>query len=344
MGGAFLVTAIAFSLASGIFHPYYVSLLAPFTAALVGGTVGQVLQRRQPAPDPRPLSAIGAGVVSELIVLHNTTGQPGWLGRALVAVVRASPPPRARPRRDRRGSAATALAAGDRRADDRPGDLVVPDARARDQRHVPRRGPGDRLHGRRSGRAARPGGATPGGSARRALPAGDRRRAGDPRPGAGIAPGTGAGPAAAAAGCSAATRPSLTEAVGLRGGQRRRHAWSPPASRAPPTAIIASGADVAGLGGFSGRESEVSVSWLANAVGGGRIRWVIDQLLRRRRRLRRRPHGRDDGDERGRAARASLQTTRRRERPGGPLRLPDERRRAGGDRGRRPRPPRADRR
>jgi hypothetical protein len=39
--------------------------------------------------------------------------------------------------------------------------------------------------------------------------------------------------------------------------------------------IISSGARVAGLGGFSGRESEVSVSWLADAVQSGRIRWVL---------------------------------------------------------------------
>ena len=40
-------------------------------------------------------------------------------------------------------------------------------------------------------------------------------------------------------------------------------------------AIIDSGADVAGLGGFSGRESEVSVSWLEQAAADGRIRWVL---------------------------------------------------------------------
>jgi hypothetical protein len=39
--------------------------------------------------------------------------------------------------------------------------------------------------------------------------------------------------------------------------------------------IIASGADVAAIGGFSGRESEVSVSWFADAVASGQIRWVI---------------------------------------------------------------------
>ncbi len=40
VGGALLTTAIVFSFARGIFHPYYVSLLAPFAAALVGGGVG----------------------------------------------------------------------------------------------------------------------------------------------------------------------------------------------------------------------------------------------------------------------------------------------------------------
>jgi hypothetical protein len=40
-------------------------------------------------------------------------------------------------------------------------------------------------------------------------------------------------------------------------------------------AIIQSGVNVAGLGGFSGRESEVSVSWLTQAVRDGRIRYVL---------------------------------------------------------------------
>jgi hypothetical protein len=41
-------------------------------------------------------------------------------------------------------------------------------------------------------------------------------------------------------------------------------------------AIISSNANVAGLGGFSGRESSVSVSWLATEVRDGHLRWVID--------------------------------------------------------------------
>ncbi len=39
--------------------------------------------------------------------------------------------------------------------------------------------------------------------------------------------------------------------------------------------LITSGADVAALGGFSGRESQVSTAWLADAVEDGRIRWVV---------------------------------------------------------------------
>jgi hypothetical protein len=39
--------------------------------------------------------------------------------------------------------------------------------------------------------------------------------------------------------------------------------------------IIDSGADVVALGGFSGRESEVSVQWLADAVRSGQVRWVL---------------------------------------------------------------------
>jgi hypothetical protein len=40
-------------------------------------------------------------------------------------------------------------------------------------------------------------------------------------------------------------------------------------------AIIEQNADVAGIGGFSGRESDVSLSWLAQEVRTGKIRWVL---------------------------------------------------------------------
>jgi hypothetical protein len=39
--------------------------------------------------------------------------------------------------------------------------------------------------------------------------------------------------------------------------------------------LIATGADVAAIGGFSGRESQVSLAWLADAVQSGRLRWAV---------------------------------------------------------------------
>ena len=44
VGGALLVTGVVFSSAKGIFHPYYVSLLAPFIAMLTGAGAAQLLK------------------------------------------------------------------------------------------------------------------------------------------------------------------------------------------------------------------------------------------------------------------------------------------------------------
>jgi hypothetical protein len=41
------------------------------------------------------------------------------------------------------------------------------------------------------------------------------------------------------------------------------------------SSIISSNGNVAGLGGFSGRESTVSASWLAMEVRDGRLRWIL---------------------------------------------------------------------
>ena len=41
------------------------------------------------------------------------------------------------------------------------------------------------------------------------------------------------------------------------------------------SAILAGDLNVAGIGGFSGRESDVSVSWLADEVSSGKIHWVV---------------------------------------------------------------------
>jgi hypothetical protein len=41
------------------------------------------------------------------------------------------------------------------------------------------------------------------------------------------------------------------------------------------SAIISEHANVAGIGGFSGRESSVTVTWLAQRVRSGSLRWVL---------------------------------------------------------------------
>src|SRR3954451_9911474 len=78
VGGSFLVTAVAFSKAQGIFHPYYVSALAPFTAALVGAGVGQVVRGGNAARIVAPI-AIALGVLAEMRVLNDNPGQLRWV-------------------------------------------------------------------------------------------------------------------------------------------------------------------------------------------------------------------------------------------------------------------------
>ena len=152
VGGAFLTTAVAFSFARGIFHPYYVSLLAPFAAALIGAGVGMMLARGASARIIAPL-ALTAGVITELVVL-------GEIGGALLV---GGPREHRRRRRLRDPAGARARAADPRdsggsragRADGRARDLGRGDARPRDQRHIPHGRPGQRI-GRRGGRPRRP--------------------------------------------------------------------------------------------------------------------------------------------------------------------------------------------
>src|SRR5439155_22582671 len=85
VGGGFLATAVLFSAASGIFHPYYVSLLAPFTAALVGAGAAQLIGGGLNARIFGPL-AIVAGVAAELAIRDDYPGQLTWLPPVLIAV------------------------------------------------------------------------------------------------------------------------------------------------------------------------------------------------------------------------------------------------------------------
>ena len=85
VGGAFLASAVLFSFASGIFHPYYVSLLAPFLAALVGAGAGQLFGRRLGLRVVAPL-AVAAGVVVELVIRGDYPAQLHWLAPVLTCL------------------------------------------------------------------------------------------------------------------------------------------------------------------------------------------------------------------------------------------------------------------
>jgi hypothetical protein len=86
----------------------------------------------------------------------------------------------------------------------------------------------------------------------------------------------GAGPGGARGGGFGGVNASLTEAIAYvqaHGGGTL--GVSSQSSAAAAVLNGGAGVSVAGLGGFSGNESEVSVAWLAQAVADGRIRYVL---------------------------------------------------------------------
>ncbi|HWX95660.1 MAG TPA: glycosyltransferase family 39 protein, partial [Solirubrobacteraceae bacterium] len=292
VGGAFLVTAALFSIASGIFHPYYVSLLAPFIAALAGAGFAQLAGGKLNARVLGPL-AIAAAVGVELIIRGRYPGQLSWLTPLLIAVgvlaaiaLAASVAPRVRLLSV--GCAFIVL-------------LIAPAAWALEtlgyaaSGTFPSGGPASlatgpggpgarfggsfgrfgalRLRGVIGGAPVQPAlfGAGPGGPPQPVV-------AGQAFLGAPAFP-RGSGPPAFGGGRSA---------VGARFGDGRSIAKvltyvrshgggtiAVSSQSSAAAAIIERNAIVAGIGGFSGRESDVSVAWLAQEVRTGRIRWVL---------------------------------------------------------------------
>jgi hypothetical protein len=302
-----------FSFASGIFHPYYVSFLAPFAAALVGAGASLMLPRAlggtassKAARVIAPL-AIAAGAITELVVLGELSGSLAWAtplvigvggACAIVLALRLSP-------RVRAVLVAVALAAllaapatwaaetlghatsstfpsgGPASASiGGPGGGGAPGGGGRfggtgssrfgggsgGGRFGPGAGGGggNAPSGSSSGGFAPPslfgGGSTSGGSTSRSTTGGFGGRAGA----GGFAGGGGFGGDTAS--LTAAIRYAEQHGGGTIGVESQSSAAE---------AILSSDANVAGLGGFSGRESTVSLSWLAHEVLAGKLRWVI---------------------------------------------------------------------
>jgi 4-amino-4-deoxy-L-arabinose transferase-like glycosyltransferase len=272
-GGAFATIAVAFSFAQGIFHPYYVSQLAPFLAALVGGGVGWFLQRSWTAGVFAALAVL-AGVVTELVVLHDNPGHLGWLPAVLVvvglAIAVASVALRTKPVRAALLAAALGLLLL------APASWAVQTLGHATQGTFPAGGPASAGFGGRSGPGGR---GLPGGGQMGAPPTGapgsassGSGRSGQP----GTPPNGAAGfrPGAGGTGGFGGDGVGLTQALAYAkthgGGTIALSSQTGAAS-----AIIRSGANVVGIGGFSGRESEVTTQWLAQAVRNGQIRWVL---------------------------------------------------------------------
>ena len=255
-GGAALTMAVAFSYASGIFHPYYVSLLAPFTAALVGGTAAELLRGGTIARIVAPV-AIAVGVAVELVVVDRA-GNLDWLPPVLVVVGAATAATLAivSAPRIRAGAVALFLAA----ALVGPAIWSVQTLGHATSGTFPAGGPAS-AGGGFGGPGGGPGG--PGGGAARGGFGGGQ--GGPPT----APPQGGFGGGGMFGGSS-----NLTEVLAYtnaNGGGTVAVSSQQGAS----DAIIRSNADVAGIGGFSGRESEPSVSWFAQEVRDGDIRWVL---------------------------------------------------------------------
>jgi 4-amino-4-deoxy-L-arabinose transferase-like glycosyltransferase len=268
VGGAFAVSAAVFSYASGIFHPYYVSFLAPFTAMLVGAGVGEALSGARVAR-VAAAAAVAAGVITELVVLGNISGELAWARPLVIAVggvCAVLVAMRLTPRRRAVVMAvavAALLAAPATWAADTIGHATAATFPAGGASGVAAGGGG--LGFGRPGRGGfgfgRPGFGVPRGGFRVPRPG-----FGGPRGGFG-GPGAAGGFGADSATLTAAARYAKAHGGGAIGVESQSSAAA---------AILAGDADVAGLGGFSGRESTVSAQWLATEVGNGRLRWLVD--------------------------------------------------------------------
>jgi 4-amino-4-deoxy-L-arabinose transferase-like glycosyltransferase len=269
-GGVFLTTAVAFSFAQGIFHPYYVAQLAPFTAALVGAGAGWFLSTHR-AAGLFAAAALAAGVVTELLVLHNVPGQLTWLPAVLLVAGAVTAVALVAVRGPLRGAVLAAALGLLLLA---PTSWAVQTLGHATNGTFPAGGPSQVGFG--GGRGG-PGGGGPGGGF--GAPPGAGTRLGAPPNGTGQPGGAGAlgggfrgraGGGGGFGGDSAGLSQAVAYASQHGGGTIAVSSQSGAAA-----SIIESGSDVAGIGGFSGRESQVSTTWLANAVRSGRVRWVL---------------------------------------------------------------------
>jgi 4-amino-4-deoxy-L-arabinose transferase-like glycosyltransferase len=251
IGGTLVVIGAVFSFASGIFHPYYVSMVAPWAAALIGAGVGMALQGRF-SRLIAPALLVGA-MITELIVLHSdVSGALSWATPVAIAgtvvcglLLAVSLSRRVRLAVLAVGCAALLAA---------PATYAAQTLSYATSSTFPTGGPGAPTSGTGSlqslfGQA----GAT------------------TTRRGAGAA---GRGGAGAGAGGFGGSSSSLNAAAAWAekhgGGTVGVESQSTAA-----TAILAGHTNVAGIGGFSGKESSVTLAWIQQEVREGRLTYLL---------------------------------------------------------------------
>lgn len=246
-GGSFLTIAYIFSTAEGIFHPYYTAQLAPFTAALVGAGFGLM---RSHTPWVRYLAAgaIAATVYAQIAIVTGSNGELAWLPpalivTALIAAVVVAIMPQAEWHSPALAFAIAALVLA-------PAVWSVQTVGHTLGGTFPAGGPEN------ASTMGGPGGQ--GGQGGSGGPGGARAQSGT---------GGAAGPGGGMFGGGDLT--SALEYTASSGGGTLAVSGQQGASNA-----IIEGYSVAGIGGFSGRESEVSAAWLADRVESDAIRWV----------------------------------------------------------------------
>ncbi len=305
VGGAFGTTAVAFSFAGGIFHPYYTSLLAPFAAALVGATSAEA---RSNGSLGRVLGAIaiGAGAIVELVVIDHSATDLDWLvvplvvgsiaavGALLFADSLASRlGDRAKAGRLRFAALACAfglLLVG-------PAIWSVDTLGHPTSSTFPAGGPesagGMGFGGGPGGFSGGPGGGTGG-----APSFGSSSQTGAPPSAGGTSLESLFGESSGSKGSESAGGPPSFGGAGASGGSpggmfggedlssiltyTEAHGGGTIAidsQSGASSAIIEEGAEVAGIGGFSGKESSVSAEWLEQRIESGAITWIYTSGL-----------------------------------------------------------------
>jgi 4-amino-4-deoxy-L-arabinose transferase-like glycosyltransferase len=259
VGGAFATTAVAFSSAKGIFHPYYVSFLAPFIAALVGAGFAEMVKGDVSARVLAPV-AVALGVLCEIKILHDNPGELGWVPAVLIvggiAAVAALVLAAAKWRTAILGAAVGALLIA-------PGAWAVQTPGHATSSTFPAGGPASAgMDGPGGGRGRFAGGPPPG--------QGFGGAGGQAPGGATGGPGAGAGAGGGMFGGDDASVTEALEYANAHGG-----GTIAVSSQQGAATQVTAGKDVAALGGFSGRESEVSAQWLAEAVRTGKVRYVL---------------------------------------------------------------------